>query len=314
MYARRPGGKTRVSAGDVCRCPLGGSRVRHGQALKKGERGSRTRTARVAVVARAVSLVLLLLATGGCLYTPAPTTAFPASSAEVREAWSRLVQDPKRLERPVVVIDGWIPLGGGTIVHALRRLTGADRDDILVITYWPGRSFESLARTVVEQVEERWPHADSVWTREVDVVGFSAGGIVARQAAAEPEGDDERKRLRIARLFTISAPHRGTICLARALAPDAASRTMRPGSPTLARLDEALADDEYELICYGQTNDHVVGAQHAAPPGMEPYWTGGRFIASHSSSARNQRFLLDIALRLRGEPPIGVEASRPPRQ
>jgi len=48
-------------------------------------------------------------------------------------------------------------------------------------------------------------------TSEVDVIGVSMGGVVGRCAAAPPPAGRLGKRLKIARLFTISSPHRGAV-------------------------------------------------------------------------------------------------------
>jgi len=217
------------------------------------------------------------------------------------------------LERPVLVVDGWVPVGGLELGITLRRLTSDDPDDFKVVSYAPGASLERLASIVVARVEETWPSDDPEWTTEVDVVGFSAGGLVARLAALRPPPDAiPRKRLRIRRLFTLSTPHRGTVGLARLLAPDPASREMRPGSTTITMLDEALADAPYELYCYGQVNDQVVSVANTSPEGVEPIWTYGRAFASHSQSARNMRIVADIAARLRGDEPMSVRGVAPP--
>jgi hypothetical protein len=261
------------------------------------------------VLALAITLPLAV----GCSYLPGPSASYPASSAEVKAEWSRMVDEPTGLARPLVVIDGWLPLGGGHIAAQMRRLTGASRDEVLVVSYGPGARLERIAELVVRRVEERWPSESPTLTREVDVIGFSAGGIVGRIAALPAEAPFDRKRLDVARMFTISAPHRGTIGYARWLAIDAASRQMRPGSALLGRLDAAQADAAYELVCYGQLHDGIVGARHTAPPGLEPIWTPGLLLLSHSKSARNRRFLADIALRLRGEAPLAGEPLPPPR-
>ena len=253
------------------------------------------------------------VAAGGCSFLPGPSPAYPAPSDEVTAAWARMLEEPAGLSRPLVVIDGWLPLGGDHVAGVIRRLTGASREDVLVVTWGPGTRLERIAELVVERVEDRWPSESPVETCEVDVIGYSAGGLVARIAALPPEAPFDRKRLRVARMFTISTPHRGTIGYARWLAPDMASRQMRPGSALLARLDAALPASTYQLVCYGQLHDMIVGARQTAPPGMEPIWTPGLLLTSHSKSARNRRILADIALRLRGESPLAGAPSEPPR-
>lgn len=258
-----------------------------------------------------ILLVLLLsLSTSGCsYYITRPSPALPASTAEVRAEIARMKDNPVELPRPVVVIDGWIPVGGRAIKAEIARLTGEEPTHFELVSYAPGKSLEHIAEIVVRETEEHWPSDDAVWTTEVDVIGFSTGGVVARLAALPAQVDDgePRKRLNIANLYSISAPHAGTVGISLSLAPDKAAKQMRPGSATLAWLDQMQPTVDYTMICYGQLNDQVVSAPHTAPEGTLPIWSYGRVLASHSQSARNRRILADIALRLREEPPIGVE-------
>jgi pimeloyl-ACP methyl ester carboxylesterase len=254
--------------------------------------------------------------------------------------------DPRTLDRPLVVLDGWrqFEWSSSGIALNLRNLTGATRDDVMALSFPTMGDMDDMADSVITAVERRWPSDDQNWTVEVDVVGHSMGGLVARLAAA-PEADarsavaeahqraepsnriesrqvaadsdgirsPKRKRLRIANLYTIATPHRGTIGLARLLAPDEASRDMRPGSERLAELDGALETARYNLVCYAQLNDQTVGARNTAPPGHEPIWTEGTVLFSHFLTRSNKRILADIALRLRGETPLVVQGSEPPR-
>ena len=78
------------------------------------------------------------------------------------------------------------------------------------------------------------------------------------------------------------------------------------------RLDDALPGAGYELVCYAHTNDAIVGARNTAPPGVEPIWTQGTLVFSHSTARFDRRILADIALRLRGEKPLSLRGSVPP--
>ncbi len=49
-------------------------------------------------------------------------------------------------------------------------------------------SFGDCRDKVIEAVDEACPNHDPVWTSEVDVVGVSLGGLVARYAAARVTG------------------------------------------------------------------------------------------------------------------------------
>lgn len=250
-----------------------------------------------------------------CIAIPVPNPDYPSSDVDVRSDIRRMKAEPKKLDRPVLVLGGyrapdWSAWGLG---EQLRRLTGAEKGGFATLGY-PFRSdFDAISDSAVQLVEERWPSSDPVWTSEVDVVGISMGGLVGRTAAAPPSPDrPTRKRLRIHRLFTMGTPHRGAK-LAEYIAPDPAARSMKPGSPFLARLDEQLSGADYEMICYARLNDTWVGASRSAPPGMEPIWTGGTLFLSHITITQDDRIVADISRRLRGESPLALKGSKPPR-
>src|SRR5262249_49610350 len=134
-------------------------------------------------------------------------------------------------------------------------------------------------------------------------------GLIARAAAAAGNG---HRAVRIARLFTLATPHRGAK-ITRWLRPDPLTAAMRPGSAFLSRLDEALTNAEYELVCYTRLGDSWVGATRSAPHGRDPFWTPGPPLLSHQTITLDRLIRTDIARRLRGEEPLALRASTPPR-
>jgi pimeloyl-ACP methyl ester carboxylesterase len=262
----------------------------------------------------AVYLVFpLLTPLGGCTFITGPTASFTTPTAAVRAECERMKANPVGLTKPLVVIDGWrqFDWSSAAIASSLRSLTGAPKADVMPVSFPTHTDMNAMANEIVMRVERRWPSQDPDWTVEVDVVGHSMGGLVARIAALESHKNKDRKRLRIRSLYTISTPHRGAR-MAPYFPIDSAVRQMRPGSKTLARLDKALPDVPYELVCYTQLNDWTVGAKNTAPPGREPIWVEGTFFASHMLAKKNTRILGDIALRLRGEPPMAQPSLAPP--
>lgn len=99
----------------------------------------------------------------------------------------------------------------------------------------------------------------------VDVVGYSAGGVVARLWVAEGGGAGQARRV-----VTLGAPHHGTqiAALASVLAPNscpAACRELAPDSPLLGRLnrgDETPAGPIWVSI--RTTDDQVVTPSSSA--------------------------------------------------
>ena len=232
--------------------------------------------------------------------------------------WERMRGSPTGLARPLVVMSGWRaprwPVAA--LARRMRRLVGAPREMVLPVSFTWCWSFWAAAAKAARAVEERWPSEESEETVEVDVIGVSMGGIVARCAAmgrARPSGQSSgtswHKRLRIARLFTLASPHRGAR-LAEWIAVDGTARDMRPGCGFLCGLDRAERD--YDLVCYARLNDWWVGATRAAPAGQEPIWQDAYTLWSHQAITLDPLISTDLARRLRGEEPLG-RSSRPPR-
>lgn len=255
--------------------------------------------------------LLWLVGLPGC--TDLVNPDFPADPRFVQAEWDRMKREPAEMPRPIVVLDGWRQpdFSARSLARLIRRLTGVAENRIVSESFLTRSTLDRMADDVVRRVERTWPSDDAEWTTEVDVVGFSMGGIVARAAAMPGEAESARKRLKIRRLYTIGTPHRGAN-LAKRIAMDKAARDMRPGTAFLERLNAGLPEAGYELVCYTHTNDRIVGARNAAPPGLEPLWVQGTLFFSHFSTRLDRRILVDLALRLRNEPPLSIRGSEPP--
>ncbi len=170
-----------------------------------------------------------------------------------------------------------------------------------------GLSTQDEARDrVVKAVEEAFGRGEAGWTVEVDVIGYSMGGIVARHAALAR--DDGGTRLRIARLFTLASPHRGTELADKIPALDDLLVSIRPASAELMRLDAALPDAEYRIYPYCRLGDEIVGEPNTAPPGEIAWWVQNLPLQlAHADIYKDPRIMADIMRRLRGEEPIATE-------
>ncbi len=248
-----------------------------------------------------------------CVWVGPRNPGMPITRREASQDLQRMAEFPRPLERPVVVLGGWrSPHAVTKMLQTRLRLTTSGREqDFLAISYPLSASIDTIARRVVEKVQERWPSEKDGQTIEVDVVAFSMGGLVARLAAM-PVSDEDHRQLKIRRLFTLATPHRGAK-LAGAIAPDAASRDMRRGSDFLERLDHALETADYDLLCYAHLNDRMVGARNTSPPGVDPIWVNGTIALSHYTTTLDRRIRADLARRLRGEKPFSLGTSEPPR-
>lgn len=269
---------------------------------------------RLMLTARALALGLFTAAPFGCGSIELANPAYPLTNAEVRDQLAALkAAEPATLERPVVVLAGYrgVPSLTNRLANHLALYTGAPRDQFFPVTYTFGSNMDNIAELIVARIDRHWPSDSPDETIEVDVIGISMGGLMGRYTAM-PAGDRafEGKRLNVRRLFTLASPHGGAL-LADKIALDKAAKDMRTGSEFLTRLDTAFAEADYELIPYAVLNDDWVGATRTAPPGLEPIWSPGRRAFSHFNVSDDPRILLDLALRLRGAPPVGQPSSPP---
>ncbi len=216
-----------------------------------------------------------------------------------------------RLRRPLVIIGGFLDPGWAApqLRDRFRKWTGDPR--VTAVSLGFDTSFDECRRDVVAAVDAAYPTADPDRTAEVDVIGVSMGGLVARYAAL-PAGPGERS-LRIARLFTISSPLRG------ASEADAIPLNLHPlqgglrsGSWLYRRLADTAPADPYAVYSYVRLGDGTVGAANAAVPGVTPWWVATPPLTlPHDGAYADPRILADIACRLRGEPPLTHDPPAP---
>jgi hypothetical protein len=258
-------------------------------------------------------LTAAILALSSCAAQPV-NPSFAISTADAELSLAHMAADPKPLERPLVVLSGiYDPgLGAKDVAETMRPLFKPDAE-IIALHFIGARTFDQCAQRLVDAVEARFPSADETSTVEVEVIGCSMGGLVARFAAMDSSEDVEsarsRKRLRIARLFTISTPHRGAK-LAHRHSLDRRVADMSADSPFLNRLNATPAT--YEIIPYVRLNDEIVGSSNAAPPGHDPIWVcNAPFKISHMEANEDPRILADIARRLRNQAPFSQQPCTP---
>ncbi len=269
------------------------------------------RDARCCALIGGLCLLALALLAAGC--TGPGNPAFDVTEPQARRELKLMREQPVALERPVLVLGPFIDPGISVawLEHRLQRTLGPEA---LVIGqgFTLFDSWDRCAEKAVAAVDEAHPNDDPAFTTEVDVIGFSMGGLVARHAAA-PRGDGER-RLKIARLFTMATPHRGA-WLAGLPPINEQMRGMRAGSAFLTTLHEReaeTADDDYPVLAYTRYWDETVRSPNAAPDGALPLWVPNPLLfGPHPFSFNDPRFLADICRRLRGETPLGTPAPLP---
>ncbi|MBK9187799.1 MAG: hypothetical protein IPM33_02485 [Phycisphaerales bacterium] len=269
-------------------------------------------------------LLLVLALLPGCIAVGTPRGGATLSTRDALAALKQMEQNPVPHQRPLVILNGYRSPEFllGALRSRLGHATSGNTRDVLVINFFTDSTFDQMADRTLREINAKWPSADPHTSVEVDVVGVSMGGLVARYAALPhvpdadaPAGETDAMRprrpvLNLKRLFTLATPHRGA-SIARWIAIDEPARDMREGSAFLARLDAALPQATYEIVAYAHLRDITVGATHTAPPETIPIWTGGTLLFSHGSTAQDVVLIADLARRIRGEPPL-LHADQPP--
>lgn len=246
----------------------------------------------------------------GCASNPnIANPSFPVDMKQAEVLLEQMHAQPKPLIRPVVVIGGIDDPGfqSSSMAGEIRHVTTANAP-VLHITCALDGSFARCAKRVINDVNQAYPEHPADQTIEVDVVGFSMGGLVARFAASDESAAKLGCRLNIKRLFTVSSPHRGANL---AVVPTFDKRVidMRHDSDFLKRLNGESRD--YELIPYARLGDMVVGEENAAPPGQNVWWLPKAGLGSHLMACHDARIVADIGRRLRDEPPLTIEPAAP---
>ena len=252
------------------------------------------------------ALILFATFMMGCDSQPL-NPSFPTNPTAARADLGRMESRPRGLKRPLVVVGGFADPGVASwwLKREFETLTGDRR--IIAVPLGECASIDQCGQRIVEAVETAFPSGSSKQTCEVDVVGYSLGGVASRYAGA---GWGRGKRLRIARLFAISAPMRGARVAQEFPLFHPIQWDLRPGSLMLTSLNASKPDYLiYSYVCLGDT---VIGEANAALPGRTPWWVPRASPAdAHSGAFFDPRIVADIARRLRDEPAF---AQDPPAQ
>ena len=149
----------------------------------------------------------------------------------LRPALDRVEPVPQDQPGPVVLVAGY---GGGTAVFGalLRTLGDRGREAVVVAPVDSNTGdLDDQAARLRDAVDEV---LDRTGAPSVDVVGYSAGGVVARLWVRDHGGDEQARRV-----LTLGSPHHGTdlASLGAATGCPTACEQLAPGSALLSRLN-----------------------------------------------------------------------------
>jgi triacylglycerol lipase len=204
------------------------------------------------VIAAAILVLALVGAAVGILLARSGTDAPVAGRVGV----------PQDKPGPVLLVPGY---GGGTTAldRLAETLRAAGRTAIVV--HLPGGGTGDL-RVQARAIDVVARSALAGGAPSVDVVGYSAGGVVVRLWVRDDGGAQVTRRV-----VTLGSPHHGTDVAALAVAVvgsacPTACRQLAPGSPLLDRLN--------------------AGDETPAGPRWESIWTTGDELVTPADSAR----------------------------
>lgn len=242
---------------------------------------------------------------GGCaLPYREPNPSFPLTHAEAESDLRRMAESPVALERPVIVVSG---IGDPAVSSAaiVRAIGPTTVGTVIEVDFFDELTFPGARQKLLRETALHLGVSIDALP-EVDVVAFSMGGLVARDAAII---DAAGRRLPIRRLFTICTPHEGARLAGIPLGTPQ-SEDMKTTSDFIQRLRTARR--KYDLCCYTRLDDITVGEEFAAPEGTALWWLptpSGQW--AHMQAFDDPRIMADIARRLRGEAPFSTLPAAP---
>ncbi|MFK4150910.1 esterase/lipase family protein [Streptomyces fungicidicus] len=203
---------------------------------------------------KATALELAILA-GHLLLYPAGIVQERRGGSPELPAPGGTAKLPREARPPVVLLHGFID-NRSVFVLLRRSLAQHGRQQIESLNYSPLtcdiRIAAELLGRHIEQVCER------TGSRQVDVVGHSLGGLIARYYVQRLGGDT-----RVRTLVTLGTPHSGTRVAPLANAHPIV-RQMRPGSPVLEELAQPAPGCRTHFVAFWSDLDHIMDPLESA--------------------------------------------------
>ncbi|MFJ3303434.1 esterase/lipase family protein [Streptomyces sp. NPDC086549] len=177
--------------------------------------------------------------------SPAPTPALPDGAAQL----------PTTPGPPVVLLHGFID-NRSVFVLLRRNLAQHGRQCVESLNYSPlTRDIRAAAELLGRHIEEMCERTGS---RQVDIVGHSLGGLIARYYVQRLGGD-----LRVRTLVTLGTPHSGTHVVPLANAHPIV-RQLRPGSEVIEELALPAPGCRTRFFCFWSEMDALMDPPETA--------------------------------------------------
>ncbi|MGW1028037.1 esterase/lipase family protein [Streptomyces sp. NPDC002577] len=195
---------------------------------------------------KATALEIAILAGHLLLYPSGITQERRVAPALPRPGTPQL---PTERKLPVVLLHGFID-NRSVFVLLRRSLAQHGRQHVESLNYSPLtcdiRTAAELLGRHIEEICERTGH------REVDIVGHSLGGLIARYYVQRLGGD-----IRVRTLVTLGTPHSGTR-IAPLLDAHPIVRQMRPGSEVIEELRQPSPDCHTQFVSFWSDLDQMM--------------------------------------------------------
>lgn len=204
---------------------------------------------------KATALEIVLLAGHLLLYPSGIVQERRAQAAPPPAPDGGAARLPREAKPPVVLLHGFID-NRSVFVLLRRSLAQHGRDQVESLNYSPLtcdiRTAAALLGRHIEEICER------TGSEQVDMVGHSLGGLIARYYVQRLNGDR-----RVRTLVTLGTPHSGTRVapLANALP---IVRQMRPGSELLEELSRPAPGCRTRFVSFWSDLDHLMDPPEAA--------------------------------------------------
>ncbi|UXY29414.1 esterase/lipase family protein [Streptomyces sp. HUAS TT20] len=203
---------------------------------------------------KATALEIAILAGHIALYPTGitPERHSPPQATPLPDGTAQLPTTP---DPPVVLLHGFID-NRSVFVLLRRNLVQHGRQRVESLNYSPlTRDIRSAAELLARHIEEICERTGSP---QVDIVGHSLGGLIARYYVQRLAGD-----LRVRTLVTLGTPHLGTRVLPLANAHPIV-RQLRPGSEVLEELAGPAPGCRTRFFCFWSDLDALMDEPETA--------------------------------------------------